>query len=204
MNLLELMLKEEVEWPVGAEYAVQDADKFLKFSSVGSFPEYDKSDEMWVRDANRGVSGSRVIKSLSRDWSSRIITREEYQSAGGWMKWEGGECPVDGQTTVDTKWDCDTSFECLAEKTTWMRETDGANIISYRIITSVAQQIQTGGLIKQGVTVSIGDSNNSDEVIERINQAIANSGKRDNPWKPLRTNREVSASIAGHVESRGP
>ena len=57
------------------------------------------------------------------------------------MKWEGGECPVDGKATVDTKWDCDTSFECLAEKTTWMREPDGANIIAYRIINQRPVQL---------------------------------------------------------------
>ena len=79
MNLLELMLKEEVEWPVGAVSAVQDYDGELKFGAVG-VPIIAESGKTWV---DGGFTKGLVSASLADDWKTRIITREEYKAAGG-------------------------------------------------------------------------------------------------------------------------
>ena len=132
MKLLDIMLKHEIKWPAEAQCAVQDDDGILKWVFSNSLPELWDSG-VWCRGNLSGSDPVFGFINLADDWYIHIITHAEYQAAGGWMKWEGGECPVDGKTMVDTKWDCDTSFECLAEKTTWMHEPDGANIIAYRI-----------------------------------------------------------------------
>ena len=84
MNLLELMLKEEVEWPVGAEFAAQDGDDSRVYFYVVMPTKSDLSGKYWITN---GVSyvGRKEFSGLGCDWSTRIITREEYQSAGGWM-----------------------------------------------------------------------------------------------------------------------
>jgi len=80
MNLLELMLKEEVEWPVGAEFAVQDYIGKIKFADKQPVcnEKYYQWEECLV--ANSFSTREKVDK-----WSETIITREEYQAAGGWM-----------------------------------------------------------------------------------------------------------------------
>lgn len=142
MNLLELMLEQNVLWPAYAQYAVQDADKFLKFSSAGDLPEYDKNDEIWIRDADHGVSGSRVIKSLSIDWSTRIITREEYQDAGGWMCWEGGERPVPKETPILYTTKVITSEPARAGACSWEHVGDDSDILAYCLTAIIPGQNQ--------------------------------------------------------------
>ena len=81
MNLLELMLKEEVEWPVGACVAVQDYDREMKFGS-SDVPLMAESGKVWI---DGGFTKGLACASLADDWQTRIITREEYKAAGGWM-----------------------------------------------------------------------------------------------------------------------
>ena len=77
MNLLELMLKEEVEWPVGAWFAAQQSDKAITWFC--SKPEFSGD---WCGIYLQTTIGCR---DLAGDWQTRIITREEYQAAGGKM-----------------------------------------------------------------------------------------------------------------------
>ena len=86
MTLLELMLKEKVVWPVGAEYAVQDDDgEKVKFGR--SRPPKLCGTGVWHRDIEVSTA---LMRGLASDWASRIITRVEYQAAGGWMEWKRG------------------------------------------------------------------------------------------------------------------
>ena len=86
MTLLELMLKKKVVWPVGAEYAVQDDDgEKVKFGR-GRPPKL-CSTGVWQRDVEVATT---PIHCLASDWASRIITRVEYQAAGGCMEWKRG------------------------------------------------------------------------------------------------------------------
>lgn len=141
MNLLELMLKDKVEWPVGAEFAAQDGDMwFACYDGTAAPFMYDQA-MAWSSEGSLIQKAIRKLCSLSDDWSTRIITREEYQSAGGWMKWEGGECPVNG---ILVKYRMRNSpslhSEGEAENLRWSHDRHGdgtesdGDIISYRII----------------------------------------------------------------------
>lgn len=81
MNLLDLMLKEEVEWPVGAEYATQDKDGWIAFYDKSSKPFiYDRA-PAWSSDG--GFLRDTMVRAddLALDWSTRIITESEYDIA---------------------------------------------------------------------------------------------------------------------------
>ena len=59
--------------------------------------------------------------------------------ADGWVKWAGGECPVDGKTKVDVRFlngdelfGCDTPW--LAGDYDWAHENSTYDIIAYRIV----------------------------------------------------------------------
>ena len=80
MNLLELMLKENVEWPVVAEFAVQDYSGKIRFS-IGA-PVCNAKYYQW--EGCLAGHGFDCGKKLEK-WDETIITREEYQAAGGWM-----------------------------------------------------------------------------------------------------------------------
>lgn len=82
MNLLELMLKEEVTWPVGAEFAAQDSDDSRVYFYVVPPAKSDSSDKYWITKEVLHV-GSKNLSALSNDWSTRVIPRGEYQAAGG-------------------------------------------------------------------------------------------------------------------------
>ena len=100
MNLLELMLHEEIEWPSFAKLAVQDDNGLLKWSKSGERPSLGGAG-CWHRGNVSGSDPEFGVIEVSDDWSTRIITREEYQAAGGWMKWEGGKRPVSSGSMVN-------------------------------------------------------------------------------------------------------
>ena len=86
MNLLELMLKEEVEWPVGALIAMQDSDGRVKWSEKHDvFYKPGIIFGVWQRIGNDSVSEYFKNTTQADDWPTRIITHEEYQAAGGKM-----------------------------------------------------------------------------------------------------------------------
>ena len=138
MNLLELMLKEEVEWPAGAEFAAQDSDREMKFCE--SKPEVGGSGNVWV---NGCQIRTEVLAARSSDWSTRIITREEYQAAGGWMKWEGGGRTFESTSRVCVKFrgDTDRSATGIAYEYIWSNTGSDSDIIAYRIINQQPVQL---------------------------------------------------------------
>lgn len=138
MNLLELMLKEEVEWPVGAEFAAQDVSGRAYWYSKS--PVFDGANEIWCGDS---VSTRIQLSKIADDFASCIITREGYQAAGGWMKWEGGERPVGSGVIVETKWsDGGMEVDLYESPKNWITDYGLApNIIAYRIISQQTVQL---------------------------------------------------------------
>ena len=81
MNLLELMLDERIIFPVYAQYAVQDYTGRIKFSDKKPVcnEKYCRWEGCWCLhyiDGNKRLEG----------WNSDIVTREQYESAGGSME----------------------------------------------------------------------------------------------------------------------
>lgn len=142
MNLLELMLKEEIEWPVGAEFAAHDGDDCtVFFYRIKPNPVIDDSwslnEEKWPGRPSAKLHG------LSCDWSTRIITREEYQDAGGWMQYSGSGIPVSGSDLCVAMLENEGSTY-NAEFMGWNRaEWEGKDgvIKKYRVIKQVSVQL---------------------------------------------------------------
>ena len=137
MNLLELMLKEEVEWPVVAEFAVQDDDGKIRFAIDA--PVCNAKYYQW--EGCLAGHGFDCGKKLEK-WDETIITREEYQAAGGWMKWEGGECPT-GVAAVEYVMR-DKSFSSISERSVglrWNHKGEASDITAYRIINQRPVQL---------------------------------------------------------------
>ena len=135
MNLLELMLKEEIEWPVGAEFAAQSVKAEIVFCKYGFVEGVVSLAGTWRSIGGAIVTAIQSTIGRADDFHKRIITSEEYQATGGWMKWAGGKRPVHCGVEVETKWDdgdliC-ASFDC---DSTWAVTDGDSNIISYRII----------------------------------------------------------------------
>ena len=136
MNLLELMLKEEVEWPVGAEFAVQDGDGKIRFS-IGA-PVCNAKYYQW--EGCLAGHGFDCGKKLEK-WDETIINREEYQSAGGWMKWGGGKRPVSSGSMVNFVARGDVVILVgIAGSIEWHHCGEESDIIAYRIINQ--RQVQ--------------------------------------------------------------
>ena len=142
MNLLELMLKEEVEWPVGAEFAAQDGDDRTVHFYFESPVKSEYGQRYWVTPGVTAHSKIR-INTLSDDWSTRIITREEYQAAGGWMKWEGGARNFVNTSKVCVKFrgeaPCDTTG--IAYEYLWTHSGLDSDVMAYRIINQRPVQL---------------------------------------------------------------
>ena len=139
MNLLELMLKNEIEWPVGAEYAVQDDDgEKVKFGRER--PPILCSTGVWYRDVEVAAT---LVQYLASDWETRIVTREEYQAAGGWMKWEGGARNFVNTSKVCVKFrgeaPCDTTG--IAYEYLWTHSGLDSDVMAYRIINQQTVQL---------------------------------------------------------------
>ena len=78
MNLLELIIKSDIEWPALARIAVQDDGGALKWSMSSDTPVLCKSSGVWIRTGG-GSDPEYGIIEMADDWSTRIITREEWQ-----------------------------------------------------------------------------------------------------------------------------
>ena len=83
MNLLELMLKEEIEWPVGAEYAAQSVKAEIVFCKYGFVEPVVSLAGTWRSVGGAIVTAIQSTTGRADDFFERIITREEYQAAGG-------------------------------------------------------------------------------------------------------------------------
>ena len=138
MNLLELMLKEEVEWPVGAEFAVQDYSGKIRFAIDA--PVCNAKYYQW--EGCLAGHGFACGKKLEK-WDETIITREEYQSAGGWMKWKGGKShPVSCCDLVRARWDDGDITTGELMPIDFHIDSDGTpNIVAYRIIGQLPIQL---------------------------------------------------------------
>ena len=80
MSLLELMLSHHVLWPVVAEYAVQDYSGKIRFAIDA--PVCNAKYYQW--EGCLAGHGFDCGKKLEK-WDETIITRADYQYAGGWM-----------------------------------------------------------------------------------------------------------------------
>lgn len=112
MKLIDILVEELPKrggWPEGAARLAQDPDGDIQMLSnrhaylvsVG-----------WTGDGRSDCHGqyaARKLEPLASDYTTAIITREQYESAlasknEGWIEWGGGKCPVEKGTLVDVRY----------------------------------------------------------------------------------------------------
>ena len=106
-TLLEILVDELPKrggWPEGADHAVQDYDSEIKFHNSPHCLKFELNRAgIWGSHSERAwkfMGRHFEADFLSSDYKTSIITHDQYESAlaeknEGWIKWDGGECPVD-------------------------------------------------------------------------------------------------------------
>ena len=99
---------------------------------------------------------------IADDWYTSTITREQYEAAlagskemiinkpdsDGWISWDGGECPVDGDVVVDVKFRAQGQADLdgdVADNFRWEHFSNGADVVAYRLHKSEHQKPQWDG-----------------------------------------------------------
>ena len=78
MKLIDLMIKEGVEWPEGATFAMQDSDGEIKFTNLG---RPNRLELVWRREGNGLSYNSLYLGVVVDNWREALVTRDEYQAA---------------------------------------------------------------------------------------------------------------------------
>lgn len=149
MKLIDILVEELPRrggWPKRANCITQDGD--LRVEPAFCHPSIAKCDEdgFWFLDSSR--TGGFEVDTLASDYTTAIITREQYESAlaaknDGWIEWAGGECPVEEGALVDVKYRDGDEFPdalgvpALSGNGTgsafWERDDYNNDIIAYRL-----------------------------------------------------------------------
>lgn len=79
MKLLELMLKNKVDWPDGAEFASQDKRMRMIYFYTGT-PTLRDGERFWSAIDCESVKYFE-LSGVATDWATSIITREQYEAA---------------------------------------------------------------------------------------------------------------------------
>lgn len=107
MKLLELLVKERIEWYPEAKTYTQDSNNTV-FGYNCSEPVFKKS--IWTSKSNKDLIVGSEHKGcpLADDWQTAIVTKEQYDNAcklvdDGYTLWFGGECPVNAHEVVEVQ-----------------------------------------------------------------------------------------------------
>lgn len=143
MKLLELLVKERIEWHPEALCYTQDSDDMRVYPYTTNKP--DLQGVYW--GSADVISGRSVeMPELADDWQTAIVTKEQYDNAcklvdDGYTLWFGGECPVNSREKVRVVLDDDSQdgHDDFNRASDWRWEwVDGlTNIIAYKVVKPV-------------------------------------------------------------------
>ena len=110
MKLIDILVEELPKrggWPKGANCITQDGDLKVEPATCNASAAKCNDDGFWFLDSSR--IGGFEVDTLASDYTTAIITREQYEAAlasknEGWIEWGGGECPVPRGTLVDVRY----------------------------------------------------------------------------------------------------
>lgn len=160
MKLLELLVKERIEWHPEALCYTQDSDDMRVYPYTTNKP--DLQGVYWGSAdviSGRGVE----MPELADDWQTAIVTKEQYDNAcklvdDGYTLWFGGECPVPYDTHVQVWLNDGTKGDSqypLAKHWRWEWDSGVLNIIAYKIAVSSDEELsvvyETADLLSQDV-----------------------------------------------------
>lgn len=158
MKLIDILVEELPRrggWPKRANCITQDGDLRVEPASCHTSIAKCDEDGFWFLDSSR--TGGFEVDTLASDYTTAIITREQYEAAlaaknDGWIEWGGGECPVPCGTMVDVKHRCGAVSEnqqawpkrhkesdvmvnplSNAGQAFWRHENSVMDIIAYRL-----------------------------------------------------------------------
>lgn len=137
MKLLELLVKERIEWHPEALRYTQDGDDMRVYPCKTEKPRLEG--KMWYSKGT--ISRYINMPELADDWQTAIVTKEQYDNAcklidDGYTLWFGGECPVPYDTHVQVWLNVGIKGESqypLAKHWRWEWEDGLANIIAYKV-----------------------------------------------------------------------
>ena len=196
MNLLNIMLNMDVHWPVGAKLAVQDDDGALKWSFHDELPKWGCGSGVWHR--GKGSSDPEYGRiELADNYETSIILKEEYQKAGGWIEWSGGDCPVEKDQMIEYRMRSAGQDTTISGNLRWNHNLHGTgeetlgDIIAYRLSPSMEKQ-QTS---EAGVAVEASE-NITDTVPEVVSQTL------EDKLKVIQEVRETIANTKAELQTQ--
>lgn len=172
MKLIDLLVKELPKrggWPEGAEIAVQDADSQICFSSHSDVYANKGQTDWYGGDWGDGDWSNPFIDTIADDRHNSIVTRNQYESAlaaskaivghNGWIKWAGGECPVDSDAIVEVKFRNPSRNKFNNDRAgdfTWSHDGFGGDIIAYRVHDQSINSRANDGQLERDLNECIG------------------------------------------------
>lgn len=114
MKLIDMLVEDGLngwKWPDGIEAITQDnGNSTYKGVAFGYAEKPYLKGNIWLANNGTGHADAAIKRYdvVADDWSTSIITREQYEAAlaaknDGWIEWGGGECPVEKGTLIDVK-----------------------------------------------------------------------------------------------------
>ena len=136
MKLLELLVKERIEWHPEALCYTQDGDDMRVYPCKTEKPRLEG--KIWYSKGT--ISRWIDITERADDWQTAIVTKEQYDNAcklvdDGYTLWFGGECPVNHDTLVDLAFDANADIDSArpAFQYDWKNQSS-PNIIAYKVV----------------------------------------------------------------------
>ena len=84
---------------------------------------------------DEGIDGQYDAWKASRQSLEIALPVLEQQEKGdGWIYWGGGECPVKGDTVLETRWSDGDTVINRADDMMWAHHAKHCNLIAYRVV----------------------------------------------------------------------
>lgn len=142
MKLIDILVEELPKrggWPKRANCITQDPDKRVEPATCQpGVAKFNSGCGQWFLNGSR--TGGFSANTLASDYTTAIITRDQYEAAlaaknDGWIEWGGGKFPpVSTSTIVDVKFEKGyVQAAYPAGEYSWEHNWQGSNIIAYRL-----------------------------------------------------------------------
>ena len=123
-----------------AEWSAQDGGGGQVSFFKKEKPTYIKTEKEWmafgesIHCYGSRIEGCEVIKNFHQTILSRVEYLHLYPAtdSDGWIEWNGGECPVDGDSVIDVKLSDGDEFFGVDADWDW-HQGSGCDIIAYRL-----------------------------------------------------------------------
>lgn len=238
-QLAQLLIEAGVtQFPEGAIWAAQDKAwnqyaKCAMFYRGADKPEVYKGDTTWRPSGDYSFLLDKVepivLSTLIPNWHQTVLSRDEFDQivaetvvpsepdSDGWIKWNGGECPVESGTSVDIK-DAN-GVEWFAKKAApqdsysdasecfWTWECSDANrIVAYRLHKPEQADPQycesvTPSIPEPTLDQLLQDWRNADDYAQRKQtEADEAAAMRDERWREVQARAGEMSVTVGRCE----